>query len=118
MEICRDKTTFVRVGLRTDCVNPFGLHLINWSTWPVVLMNYNLPSWKSIKKGHLLICLLTPRKMKIKDMSMYLALFIDELKDLWEGIKMVDNLKKRHHKVFNLRAILMLAMHDYLGYGM
>ena len=49
-------------------------------------------------------------------MSIYLAPLIDELQDLWKGIKVVDNSGKGHHKVFNLRAILMWTMHDYLGY--
>ena len=42
---------------------------------------------------------------------------IDELQDLWKGIEVVDNSKTRHHKVFNLRAILMWTMHDYCGHG-
>ena len=50
-------------------------------------------------------------------MSVYLAPLIDELQDLWKGIKVVDNSKKRRGKVFNLRAILMWTMHDYPWYG-
>ena len=50
-------------------------------------------------------------------MSVYLAPLIDELQDMWKGIKVVDNSKKRRRKVFNLRAILMWTMHDYPGYG-
>ena len=49
-------------------------------------------------------------------MSVYLAPLIDELQDLWKGIEVVDNSKTRRRKVFNLRAILMWTMHDYLGY--
>ncbi|MCO5577427.1 hypothetical protein L7F22_031259 [Adiantum nelumboides] len=107
----------LRLGLGTDGVNPFGLRLTKWSTWPVVLVNYNIPPWMSIKKGHLILSLLIPDKRKVKDMSVYLAPLIKELQDLWTGIKVVDNSRKGHHKVFNARAILMWTMHDYPGYG-
>ena len=66
----------------------------------------------SFRKGHLI-----PGKRKVKGMSLYSAPLIDELLNLWKGIEVVDNSKKRHHKVFNLRAILMWTMHDYPRYG-
>ncbi|MCO5578738.1 hypothetical protein L7F22_032583 [Adiantum nelumboides] len=106
-----------RLGLGTDGVNPFGLRSTKWSTWPVVLVNYNIPPWLSIKKGHLILSLLIPGKRKVKDMSVYLAPLIEELQDLWTGIKVVDNSRKGRRKVFNARAILMWTMHDYPGYG-
>ena len=90
-----------------DDVKSFGLCLAKYYTWPLVLVNDNIPSWMLIKKGHLMLCLLIPRKRKVKDMPIYLAPFIDELQNLWKGIKVVDNSKKRHCKVFNVRAILM-----------
>ena len=49
-------------------------------------------------------------------MSIYFVALVDELQDIWKGIEVVDNLKKRHHKMFNLRVILIWTMHDYLGY--
>ena len=100
-----------------DGVNPFNLYSTKWSTWLVVLVNYNIPPWMSIKKGHLILSLLIPGKRKVKENSVYLAPFIDELQDLWKGIEVVDNSKTRRRKVFNLRAILMWTMHDYPGYG-
>ena len=69
------------------------------------------------KKGHLILSLLIPGKRKVKDMSVYLAPLIDELQDLWKGVKVVDNSRKGRGKIFNVRAILMWTMHDYPGYG-
>ena len=69
----------LRLGLGMDGVNPFGLCSTKWSTWPVVLVNYNIPPWMSIKKPHLILCLLILGKRKVKDMSIYLAPLIDEL---------------------------------------
>lgn len=48
----------LRLVLAMDGVNPFGLRSTPWSTWPVVLVNYNLPPWMLIKKGHLMLALL------------------------------------------------------------
>ena len=98
-------------------MNLFGLRSTKWSTWPVVLVNYNIPPWMSIKNGHIILCLFIQGKRKVKDMSVYLAPLINELQDLRKGYEVVDNSKTRHRKVFNLRAILMWTMHDYPGYG-
>ena len=51
----------LRLRLGIDGVNPFGLRSTKWSTWPVVLVNYNIPPWISIEKGHLILYLLIPR---------------------------------------------------------
>ena len=70
-----------------------------------------------MKKGHLVLSLLILGKRKVKDMSIYLAPLIDELCNLWNGVQVVDNSTKGRQKTFNVRAILMWKMHDYLGYG-
>ena len=54
----------LRLGLATDGVNPYGLRLTNWSTWTVVLVNYNIPPWLCIKKGHLLLSCIVLGKRK------------------------------------------------------
>ena len=80
----------LRLGLAMDGVNPYGLRSSTWSTWPVVLVNYNIPPCLCIKKGHLLLALLIPGKYKVKNMDVYLAPVVDELKQLWEGIPIQD----------------------------
>lgn len=39
----------VRLGLASDRFNPFGTMRSVYSTWPVILMSYNLPSWMCMK---------------------------------------------------------------------
>ncbi|XP_016173163.1 uncharacterized protein LOC107615629 [Arachis ipaensis] len=39
----------IRLGLSSDGFNPFRSMNISWSTWPVMLMVYNLPSWMCMK---------------------------------------------------------------------
>ena len=82
-----------------------------------MLVNYNIPPWLSIKKGHLLLALLIPGKYKVKNMDVYLAPLVDELKHLGEGIQIEDVSRRTGQRGMNLRGILMWTMHDFLGYG-
>ena len=57
----------MRLGLATDGVNPFGVQSTTWTTWPVIIVNYNIPPWLSIRKGHLILALIVPGKYKVKN---------------------------------------------------
>ncbi|RYA74935.1 hypothetical protein DD594_28375, partial [Enterobacter cloacae complex sp. 4DZ1-17B1] len=50
------------------------------------LINYNLPLWLAIKKGHLILSLIVRGKFKAKNIDVYLAPLVDELPELWHGI--------------------------------
>ena len=80
----------MRLGLATDGVNPFGVQSTSWSTWPVIIVNYNIPPWLTIKKGHLILALIVPGKYKVKNFDVYMAPLIDELQILWSGVTMYD----------------------------
>lgn len=45
------KPRSVRLGLEIDGVNPFSIQLSNYSLWPIVIINYNIPPWMFIKKN-------------------------------------------------------------------
>jgi hypothetical protein len=72
----------VRLGLASDGVSPHSLGEKGQPTsvWLVVVMNYNLPPWLSMKKGFLLLSLIVPKPNKVKNLDTYLALLMDELK--------------------------------------
>ena len=82
----REDPHHLRLGLASDGVNPFGHRSTSWSTWPVVVVNYNIPPWESTKKGNIFLSLLVPGKHKVKNMDVYLAPLIEELQELWNGI--------------------------------
>ena len=108
----------LRLGLAMYGVNLFGLCSTTWSTWPMVLVNYNIPPWLPIKKGHLILALLVPKKYKAKNMDVYMVLVIEELQTLWLAIKVFDISRSRHVKnEATIRAILMWTMHDFPRYG-
>lgn len=56
----RDEPRNLKCGIAMDGINPFGMQSTSWSTWPVVLVNYNIPPFMAIKKEHLLLSLLIP----------------------------------------------------------
>ena len=50
----------VRLGLASDGFNPFGNMSTNYSTWPVILVPYNLPPWMCMKQSSLMLSLIIP----------------------------------------------------------
>jgi hypothetical protein len=52
----------VQLGLALDGVNPFGNQLTTWSTWLIIIFNYNLPPWLTTTKFFLVVVLLIPGK--------------------------------------------------------
>ena len=50
----------VRLGLAVDGFNPFGIMSTNHSTWPVMLVPYNLPPWLCMKQSSLILSLVIP----------------------------------------------------------
>ena len=106
----------MRLGLATDGVNLFGVQSTSWSTWPVIIVNYNIPPWLTIKKGHLILALIVPGKYKVKNFDVYMAPLIDELQILWSGVTMYDiSRARRSDRTFELKCILMWTMHDFPG---
>jgi len=69
----------VHLALTIDGVNPFKLQRTTWSTWPVMLLNYNIPPWLTTKKFFILLALPIP----VKDLMQPL---IEELQELWLGV--------------------------------
>ena len=50
----------VRLGLSSDGFNPFRTMSISHSTWPVMLMIYNLPPWMCMKFEYSILSLHIP----------------------------------------------------------
>ncbi|MCO5558940.1 hypothetical protein L7F22_012531 [Adiantum nelumboides] len=113
----KEEPRCLRFGLAMDGLNPFGLRSSSWSTWHLCLVNYNLPPWLAIKKGHLILSLIIPGKYKAKNMDVYLAPLIEELQLLWTGINVVDMSQSVGRQHAHVQGILMSTMHDWPSYG-
>jgi hypothetical protein len=64
----------IRFGLATDGVNLFSMKHSMWSTWPVMLLNYNLLPWMTTKKYLIILSLIMPGPKSV--MGEYFDVFL------------------------------------------
>ncbi|KAF7139861.1 hypothetical protein RHSIM_Rhsim06G0085100 [Rhododendron simsii] len=106
----------VRLGLASDGFNPFGMMSNVHSTWPVILMPYNLPPWMCMKQPYFIMSLLIPgRSAPGNNIDVYLQPLIEELKELW-GVG-VDTLDASTNQNFKMHAALMWTINDFPAYA-
>jgi hypothetical protein len=57
---------------------------MTWSTWPLILLNYNLPPWLIVKNLFLILKLLISNKesMNNNNTDVYMAPLLEELQEL------------------------------------
>jgi hypothetical protein len=111
----------IEFGLAIDGFNPFSDKTCIWSTWPIMLLVYNLPPWMAIKRFFMLLTLLISgeEQVKSKNIDVYLQPLIDELEELWQlGVPAWDLSKQPNDQLFNLWAMVIWTIHDYPGYGL
>ncbi|XP_071718733.1 uncharacterized protein [Rutidosis leptorrhynchoides] len=106
----------VRLGLASDGFNPFGNKNLSHTTWPVVLIPYNLPPWLCMKKPYILLILLIPGLCAPgNNIDVYMRPLVDELKELWNtGVMTYDSSTKTN---FYMRAGLLWTISDFLAYA-
>ncbi|KAL9684621.1 hypothetical protein QQ045_022062 [Rhodiola kirilowii] len=104
------------LGLSTDGVNPHGNLSSQHSTWPVILVIYNLPPRLTMKRRYMMLSLLiSGLRQSGNDIDVYLAPLIDDLKLLWnEGVRTFDASRQEY---FNMRVMLMCTINDFPAYG-
>ena len=109
----------IHFALAADGVNPYKQNRSPWSTWPVVLLNYNLPPWLSTKKFFIMLALLIPGResVTLDCFDVYLEPLVEELLELWIGVPAHDVSKDAGNRDFTLRAMLLWTIHDFPGYG-
>ncbi|XP_028186434.1 uncharacterized protein LOC114373089 [Glycine soja] len=106
----------LRVGLASDGMNPFGNLSCNHSSWPVLLMIYNLPPWLCIKRKYIMMYMMIagPRQPG-NDIDVYLASLIEDLRKLWvEGVDVYD---RNAQETFRLRVMIFCTINDFPAYG-
>ncbi|KAG8492437.1 hypothetical protein CXB51_009690 [Gossypium anomalum] len=63
----------VRLGVAADGFNPFKIMSTSYSTWPVVLVPYNLPPWICMKQSSFILSMIIPgEKGPGNDIDIYL----------------------------------------------
>lgn len=107
----------IRLGVAADGFSPFRTMSTLHSTWPIVLVNYNLPPWLCMKTENLILSTLIPGPESPKNnIDVYMQPLIAELKELWDvGVQTYDAFSD---ETFNLRANVLWTISDFPGYGM
>lgn len=101
----------VRLGLASDGFNPFRNMSSKHSTWPVMLIPYNLSPWICMKQTSLILSMIIPGPHSPgNDIDVYLEPLVDELLQLWEGVETYDASAR---KKFSLRAALLWTLNDF-----
>jgi hypothetical protein len=102
-------------------VNPHSMQASSHSTWPILIVIYNLPPWLVAKKFFITLTLLISGKESptTDNIDMYLQSLVEELGELWQGIPAYDaSLDGNNHSHFNLRGVLMWTVSDFPAYGL
>ena len=101
----------VRIGLATDGFTPFGQMASSYSCWLVFVIPYNLPPALCMKYEFIFLCLIIPGPdYPGKKLNVMLKPLIEELKELWKGVKAYDVFKRPK---FNLRVAYLWSVHDF-----
>ncbi|KAL8107919.1 hypothetical protein AgCh_024355 [Apium graveolens] len=105
----------VRLGLATDGFNPYRTMGLSHNTWPIVMVNYNMPPWLIMKPDNLILSTIIPGPAYPGDkIDVYMQPLIAELRELWDvGAKTYD---ASHEKIFTLRVGLLWTINDFPGY--
>lgn len=106
----------IRLGLASDGFNPYGTMSITHSTWPVVLVVYNLPPWLCMKQPFFILSLVIDGPKGPGDkIDVYLQPLIEELLELWnEGELTFD---ASTNQMFQMHAALMWTINDFPAYA-
>jgi len=85
----------LKLGLATDGMNPYGNLSSTHSSWPVLLIIYNLSYWLCMKRKYMMLSMMIsgPRHLR-NDIDVYLSPLIEDLRWLWdEGIEVLMHMK-------------------------
>jgi hypothetical protein len=111
----------IHLGMCADGVNPYSQKRSTHSLCPVLLLNYNIPPWLTIKKFFIMLSLLIPgpEAVTAAHFDVYICPLLEELRELWtEGVMCNDAARWRGEATFTLRAILLWCIHDFPAYAM
>ncbi|XP_020885189.1 uncharacterized protein LOC110229414 [Arabidopsis lyrata subsp. lyrata] len=106
----------LRLALSTDGMNPFSIQNTKYSTWPVLLVNYNMPPTMCMKTENIMLTMLIPGPTAPgNSIDVYLEPLVDDLNDMWnDGIEVYDSFMK---ETFTLKAMLLWTISDYPALG-
>jgi hypothetical protein len=106
----------VRLGLASDGFNHFRNMSTSHSTWPIMLVPYNLPPWMCMKQPYFILSMIIPGPTAPgMNIDVYLQPLISELQELWNvGVRTFDISMKRS---FVMQTTLIWTINDFPAYA-
>jgi hypothetical protein len=107
-----DNARSIQLAMSTDGVNPFSNQSSTHSTWPVVMLLYNLSPWLCKKRKNMMLAILVPGQKQPGDhIDVYLRPLVDDLKILWKPSvpEVWDEFK---HGEFTMHSMLFTTIND------
>ena len=80
----------LQLGLASDGMNPFGDLSTNHSSWPVLLMIYNLPPSLCMKRKYIMLSMILGPRQPGNDIEVYLTPLIENMRKLWVVMSMMQ----------------------------
>lgn len=110
----------LRFGLSLDNINLFLQSNNTHSTWLILMVIYNLPSFLVTKKFFIQVSILIFGKESptLKNLDVFIQSLVDELQTLWVGVQAQDFINPPRQRWFNPRSILLWTMLDFPRYGL
>jgi hypothetical protein len=106
----------IRIGLATDGFTPFNTNATSYSCWHVFVIPYNLPPLMCMKYDYMFLSLIIPGPDHPgKGLNVMMQPLIDDLKNLWKGVKAYDCYK---NEIFTLRVAYLWSIHDFMAYNL
>ena len=107
----------INLGVAADGFNPYRSMNLSHSTWPIILVNYNLPPWLCMKQENLILStIISGPDSPGNSIDVFMQPLIAELKELWDvGVETYDALAGKN---FTLRARVLWTISDFPGYAM
>jgi hypothetical protein len=97
--------------MSTDDMNPL-INSSTHSTWPIIIMIFNLPPWFYNKQKYIMMSrlILGPQQLG-NDINTYFNPLVEDLKEMWynDGVQVWDEHKREY---FSLKAILFVTVCD------
>jgi hypothetical protein len=114
----KDEPRNMRFGLALDGINPFRHNNTQHSTWPILMLLYNLPPFLVTKKFFIQVCILISGKdaPTSEGLDVFIKPLVEELQLLWTGVDAQDFSKLPGERCFKLQGILLWTISDYPGY--
>jgi hypothetical protein len=111
----------VRMGLSLDGLNPHSMKSSTHSTWPILILLYNLPLWLVSKNFFISLTILISGKSSPtnENIDVYLEPLMEELLQLWQVVPTFDSSPNQDEDSnFLLRGLLLWKISYFPAYGL